>query len=64
MLKRTQVPLANFEVIVDGDITTIRGNVNSEDDKRAIGTMIRMTPGVHGLKNEIVAPAPPLPPGK
>jgi hypothetical protein len=47
---------AAIQISTNADIVTVRGVATSRDEARTIESMIRMTPGVHGVKNEIAYP--------
>ena len=47
-----------IEVIGDGALVTIRGTVTSEDESRLVEGMVRLTPGVRDVKNELRFPTP------
>jgi hypothetical protein len=47
---------ATVLVSTEGNVVTIRGNAKDRDEARDIEVMIRMTPGVRAVKNEITYP--------
>ena len=61
MLSRTTMvsnPAAVQVVMGDGTNVVIRGTAKDADEARAIEGMIRMTPGVRQIKNELTYPKP------
>jgi hypothetical protein len=54
----------NIQVAVDGDTVVLRGLVADDHDRRLAEGMVRLTPGVHDVRNELVvatAAAPQVP---
>ena len=49
-------PVRDLQVSTDASIVTIRGIVRDEEAARTIGSMIRITAGVRGVKNELLFP--------
>lgn len=49
---------AGIQVTADGSIVTLRGAAKDADEARMIAGMVRMTPGVRGVVNELSFPAP------
>jgi hypothetical protein len=47
---------ATVLVSTEGNVITIRGNAKDRDEARDIESMIRLTPGVRGVKNEMTYP--------
>jgi hypothetical protein len=47
---------AGIQALVDGDTVTLRGTAKSADEARMIAGMVRMTPGVRGVVNELTFP--------
>ena len=47
---------ATIQISAEANNVTIRGVATSKDEARTIESMIRMTPGVHGVKNELAYP--------
>lgn len=47
-----------IEVVADGSVVVLRGTVRDEDEARLAENMIRLTPGVHDVKNELKFPNP------
>jgi hypothetical protein len=49
-----------IELTMDGPVVVLKGNVVSEDEQRLVEGMIRLTPGVRDVRNElkVVAQAP------
>jgi hypothetical protein len=63
MLDRSTV-LSNpqgIQVSSNGPVVTLRGTVSSPDEARLIEGMVRLTPGVRDVLNELQYPAPPQP---
>jgi hypothetical protein len=63
MLDRSTV-LSNpqgIQVFSNGPVVTLRGAVSSPDEARLIEGMVRLTPGVRDVLNELQYPAPPQP---
>lgn len=59
-------PNRSIQVLVDGPVVVLRGTVASEHDRRLAENMLRLTPGVHEIRNELqieqILPQPrPLP---
>jgi len=47
---------STVSISTDGNVVTIRGNTKDRKEARAIEAMIKMTPGVRGVKNELSYP--------
>jgi len=47
-----------IEVVTDGRVVVLRGTVRDEDEARLAENMIRLTPGVNSVKNELKFPNP------
>lgn len=66
MLARAPGALANpagVQVVADGSNVILRGTVRDAEEARLVEGMIRLTPGVRAIQNELTFPAaPPLPP--
>jgi hypothetical protein len=59
MLARSpSVNAAGVQVIAEGHTVTLRGTAKSEDEARTIAGMVRMTPGVREVRNELTIPRP------
>ena len=43
-------------VVVEGPIAILRGKVADDDEKRLVEGMLRLTPGVRGVRNELQVP--------
>jgi osmotically-inducible protein OsmY len=51
-----------IELTMDGNVVVLKGNVATEDEQRLVEGMIRLTPGVRDVRNELKVPvAPPAP---
>jgi hypothetical protein len=48
----------NIEVTVEGGLVILKGQVASERERRLAEGVVRLTPGVREVRNELVAPAP------
>lgn len=44
--------------VADGNTVVLRGAVRDEDEARLVEGMVRLTPGVRGIKNELTFPKP------
>jgi BON domain len=54
---------AGVQVTVEGSTVTLRGTVRDEEEARLVIGMVRLTPGIRGLKNELTFTTPtPVPP--
>ena len=51
-----------IEVVADGQVVVLRGNVQTSDEARLAEGMIRLTPGVRDVRNELKFPAPTVTP--
>ena len=49
---------AGIQVTVDGDTVILRGRVKDLDEAQLIENVVRLTPGVHGLRSELTFPKP------
>jgi osmotically-inducible protein OsmY len=60
LIARTQrLPsAANIRVSSDGDTVVLRGRVSSERERLLTEAMIRLTPGVRAVRNELEPPSP------
>lgn len=47
---------AGVQVLADGDTVTLRGTAKNSDEARIIAGMVRMTPGVRAVVNELTFP--------
>jgi hypothetical protein len=47
-----------IQVITEGNTVTLRGTAKDADEARMIAGMVRMTPGVRGVNNELNFPQP------
>src|SRR5262249_57986395 len=50
---------AGVQVLVEGNNVTLRGAVKDEDEARMIVGMVRLTPGVREIRNELTFPKQP-----
>jgi osmotically-inducible protein OsmY len=46
----------NIRVLTDGSTVVLRGNVASDRERRLAESLVRLTPGVRSVRNEIVSP--------
>jgi osmotically-inducible protein OsmY len=46
------------DVSSDGPMVVLRGSVKDEDEARLVENMIRLTPGVRDVRNELKFPQP------
>ncbi|MBX9579943.1 MAG: BON domain-containing protein [Gemmataceae bacterium] len=44
--------------VADGNTVVLRGAVRDEDEARLVEGLVRLTPGVRGIKNELSYPRP------
>ena len=51
-----------IELVADGQVVVLRGNVPTGDEARLVEGMIRLTPGVRDVRNELKFPAPTVTP--
>ena len=51
-----------IELVADGQVVVLRGNVQTGDEARLVEGMIRLTPGVRDVRNELKFPAPTVTP--
>jgi hypothetical protein len=52
----TTLPSApGIQVMLDGNTFVLRGKVSDEDERRRTENMVRLTPGVQNVRNELVA---------
>ena len=49
-------PVKDLQVSTDANVVTVRGIVKDPEAARTIGSMIRMTPGVRSVNNELLFP--------
>ncbi len=56
-------PGDNIRVDVDGATVVLRGTVVDEHDRRLAEGLVRLTPGVHDLRNELTVTGAPAPAG-
>jgi hypothetical protein len=49
-------PVRDLQVSADASVVTVRGIVKDEETARTIGSMVRLTAGVKGVKNELLFP--------
>jgi hypothetical protein len=56
-------PNRDIRVAVEGPAMVLRGNVASEQDRRLAEALVRLTPGVHEIRNELTVTGPPPQPG-
>ena len=52
----------NIQVGSAGGVIVLRGRVNDEHERRIAEGLMRLTPGVHEVRNELVVPTTTLPP--
>ena len=43
-------------VVLEGPVAILRGKVADEDEKRLVEGMMRLTPGIRGVRNELLVP--------
>lgn len=48
-----------IEVLVEGDVATLRGEVASERDRKMAGLLARFEPGIADVRNELTVDQPP-----
>jgi len=61
MIARSGGAIANpagVQVTVEGNTVTLRGTVQNEEEARTVVGLVRLTPGVRGVKNELTFPTP------
>lgn len=46
----------DIQVFLDGGVVVLQGNVVSDRERRLAEALVRLTPGIHDVRNEIVAP--------
>ena len=46
----------NIRVLTDGSTVVLRGNVGSDHERRLAEALVRLTPGVRNVRNELVTP--------
>ena len=51
-----------IELVADGQVVVLRGNVPTGDEARLVEGMIRLTPGVRDVRNELKFPTPTVTP--
>src|SRR5262249_25968089 len=44
----------NIEVLLDGQTVVLKGTVADLDERRLAENLLRLTPGVHAVRNELV----------
>ncbi|MSR80275.1 MAG: BON domain-containing protein [Gemmataceae bacterium] len=51
---KNRLPTADkIDIVFDNELVVLRGEVNSEREKRLAANMLLLTPGIRGLRNEI-----------
>ncbi|HZT78944.1 MAG TPA: BON domain-containing protein, partial [Gemmataceae bacterium] len=54
LARSTRLPsAANVRVTVEGDVVVLQGTVGSERERRLTEAAVRLTPGVHDVRNEL-----------
>jgi hypothetical protein len=49
---------AGVQVVADGGMVVLRGAVRDQDEARTVEGMVRLTPGVRSIRNELTYPRP------
>ncbi len=67
LVRSSSLPSArDIQVAMDGSVVVLRGPVSNDDERRLAENLVRLTPGVHDVRNELqvreTAPPPtPVP---